>query len=230
VSGQGVPARVLTQFLAERRIHVARTGLYTVLVRFAVGAEPGRWGTVIEALHEFKRFYDTGVTAGEALPRLAAAHPQYVNLPLRRLCDNVHAALGALGVLRLAHEVAVADARPAMPPAAAYQELLRGRTESVRLGDAAGRVAAAVVVPQSGMPVVLPGERLGPEGCAAVHYLQALEAVDRTFPGFELDVHGVERDLDGSFLLRVVIDDRRRHPSTLPRAVAHEARRVAGDR
>jgi arginine decarboxylase len=229
VVGQGVPACVLTQFLAERRIHVARSGLYTVLVRFAVGAEPGRWGTVIEALHEFKRFYDTGVTAGEALPRLVAAHPQYGDLTLRRLCDNVHAALTALGVLRLVGEVAAAYPEPAMTPAAAYQELLRGRTESVPLCDAAGRVAAAVVVPHhAGMPSILPGERLGLDGCVALQHLQALEAMGRTFPGFGLDVHGVERDLDGSFLLRVVIDDRRRHTAPPPRAVVHESRRAAG--
>jgi arginine decarboxylase len=222
VGQRGIPARVLVQFLAERRIHVAQTGLYTVLVQFAAGAEPGRWGTVIEALHEFKRFYDAGVTAGEALPRLVAVYPHYSNLALHRLCDNVHAALTALDVLRLGREVAAADPRPAMTPAGAYQELLRGRTQALPLREAGGRISAVVVAPPLGLPIALPGERLGPAGCVALRYLQALEAVDRTFPGFALDVHGVERADDRSFLLRVVVADRRRHTLPPPPAVVNE--------
>ena len=83
LAGQGIPACVLTRFLEERRIDVARSGMYTALVRFSVGLDQGRWGAVIEALHEFKRFYDGGVTIGEALPKLAGVHPRYANLSLR---------------------------------------------------------------------------------------------------------------------------------------------------
>jgi arginine decarboxylase len=224
VAGQGIPACLLTRFLAERRIYVARSGAYTALIQFSIGSDTGRWGAVIEALHEFKRLYDTGVTVGEALPRLVAVHPRYANLTLRRLCDSMHAAMTALGVLRLGCDAMIGDPVPAITPAAAYQELLRGRTEAVPLRAARGRIAAASVTRDaSGIPLVLPGERLGPSGgAAALAYLQALEALDATFPGFEYDLHGVEHGEDGSFLLRVVCDDRRRHTSAPPRAVADQ--------
>jgi len=225
-SALGIPACLLTRFLAERRIYVARSGAYTALVQFSVGSDPGRWGAVIEALHEFKRFYDSGVTAGEALPRLVAAHPRYTNLTLRRLCDSMHAAMNALGLLRLERDAMTADPAPAITPAAAYQELLRGRTEAVPLCVARGRVAAtAVTRGASGIPVVLPGERLGASEGAALHYLQSLEAFDATFPGFESAVHGVERGDDRSVLLRVVSDERRRHSSPAPRAAVDDSRR-----
>ena len=224
---RGIPACVLTRFLDERRIFVARTGPYTALVRFSVGLEPGRWGAVLEALHEFKRFYDGGVTVGEALPRLAAAHPRYANLALRSLCDRMHAAVAALDVLSLAVEAIRADPHPVVAPAAAYQDLLRGRTEAVPLRDAAGRTAAVVVVPSPpGFPLAMPGERLGPGTCAALRYLQALEAFDRTFPGFEHDVHGIEHGDDGSFLLRVIVDERRRHTAPA-RSNGDDARRAS---
>jgi len=111
LAGQGIPACVLTRFLEERRIDVARSGMYTALLRFSVGLDQGRWGAVIEALHEFKRFYDGGVTIGEALPKLAAMHSRYANLSLRTLCDNMHAAITALELLSLAREAVLADPR-----------------------------------------------------------------------------------------------------------------------
>ena len=225
-AGQGIPACLLTQFVAERRIYVARSGDYTALVQFPVGSDTGRWGAVIEALHEFKRFYDAGVTVGEALPRLVATHARYANLTLRRLCDSMHAAMTALGVLRLGRDAMRADAAPVISPAAAYQELLRGKTEAVPLRAARGRVAAtAVTWDPSGIPLVLPGERLGPSGGPALQYLQTLEAFDATFPGFEHELHGVEYGDARALLLRVVVDDRRRHTAPPPRASADEVRR-----
>jgi arginine decarboxylase len=228
---QGIPACVLTRFLEERRIAVARSGMYTALLRFSVGLDQGRWGAVIEALHEFKRFYDGGVTIGEALPKLAGVHPRYANQSLRMLCDSMHAAIMALDVLSLAREAVLADPRVVTTPSAGYQELLRDRTRAVPLGDAPDKIAAVIVVPSvPGIPVALPGERLGPSGCAAIRYLRGLEAFNRTFPGFEYEVHGVEHDGDRSFLVRVVADDRRRLTVVPARATAHQRRHAAGGR
>lgn len=228
---QGIPACVLTRFLEERRIAVARIGMYTALLRFSVGLDQGRWGAVIEALHEFKRFYDGGVTVGEALPKLAALHPRYANLTLRTLCDSMHAAIVALEVPSLAREAVLTDPRVVTTPSAGYQELLRGRTKAVPLGEAPDKIAAVIVVPSvPGLPVALPGERLGPGVCAAIRYLRGLEAFNRTFPGFEYEVHGVEHDDERSFLVRVVADDRRGLTVVPVRATAHHRRKASGGR
>jgi arginine decarboxylase len=225
----GIPACALTRFLEERRIDVARSGMYTALVRFSVGLDQGRWGAVIEALHEFKRFYDGGVTVGEVMPKLVELHPRYANLSLRTLCDSMHAAIVALEMLSLAREAVLADPRPVTTPAAAYQELLRGRTRAVPLAEAPGSIAAVIVVPSvPGIPILLPGERIESSGCAAIRYLQALEAFNRTFPGFEQEVHGVEHGEDRSLLVRVFVDDRRRLTIVPARATAHERQKAAG--
>jgi arginine decarboxylase len=157
------------------------------------------------------------------LPRLSSVHPRYVNLSLRVLCDSVHAATTALEMLSLGREAVLADPRVVMTPAAGYQELLRGRTHTMPLAEAAGRIAAVLVVPAvPGIPIVLPGERIGQDGCAAIRYLRAIEAFNRTFPGFEQDVHGVEHDDDRSFLMRVLADNRRRLTIVPARTTAHE--------
>jgi arginine decarboxylase len=42
-----------------RRVEIARTGDYTVLVLFSVGTSKGKWGALLENLFEFKRLYDS---------------------------------------------------------------------------------------------------------------------------------------------------------------------------
>jgi len=106
---------------------------------------------------------------------------------------------------------------------------VRGRTRPVPLGEAAGKIVGVIVVPSiPGMPIALPGERIGTNGSATIRYLQAIEAFNRTFPGFEHDVHGIEHDDDRSFLLRVVVDERRRLTVLPARTEAREPHGAAG--
>ena len=58
VAEWGIPAAILTEFLDSRRVEIARTGDYTVLVLFSVGTSKGKWGSLLENLFEFKRLYD----------------------------------------------------------------------------------------------------------------------------------------------------------------------------
>ena len=50
----------LPEFLDSRRVEIARTGDYTVLVLFSVGTSKGKWGALLENLFErFKRLSTT---------------------------------------------------------------------------------------------------------------------------------------------------------------------------
>ncbi|HEY9127253.1 MAG TPA: Orn/Lys/Arg decarboxylase N-terminal domain-containing protein, partial [Acidobacteriaceae bacterium] len=93
ISEWGIPAAILTEFLDARRVEIARTGDYTVLVLFSVGTSKGKWGSLLENLFEFKRLYDTEATLSEALPDLVEKYPQkYRNMSLKELSDEMHAA------------------------------------------------------------------------------------------------------------------------------------------
>jgi hypothetical protein len=64
----------------------------------------------------------------------------------------------------------------------------------------ADRTATVMVVPYPpGIPILMPGECTGPAAGPLLQYLAALEDFDRSFPGFEHDIHGVERDATGAF-------------------------------
>jgi arginine decarboxylase len=62
-----------------------------------------------------------------------------------------------------------------------------------------------MVVPYPpGIPILMPGESAGPADGPLLSYLAALEAFDRRFPGFEHDIHGVERDAGGTYAIECV--------------------------
>ncbi|MFE9445819.1 hypothetical protein ACFYO2_44485 [Streptomyces sp. NPDC006602] len=81
---------------------------------------------------------------------------------------------------------------PVAPPQLCYQQLIRGGTHRVRLTDAPGQVAAAMVtVTPPRIPVLMPGESVGAPDGPLLRYLTALESFDRRFLGFRSETHGV---------------------------------------
>ncbi|MFD7660680.1 Orn/Lys/Arg decarboxylase N-terminal domain-containing protein, partial [Actinosynnema sp. NPDC059797] len=88
VSGFGIPARVVTAYLETRRIVVEKTDVYTFLVLFSMGITKGKWGTLLDALTDFKQLHDDGAPLGEVLPDLVKAHPErYRGLTLPLLSE-----------------------------------------------------------------------------------------------------------------------------------------------
>ena len=205
----GIPAAILVEFLDARRVEIARTGDYTVLVLFSVGTSKGKWGSLLENLFEFKRLYDTEASLNDALPELVAKHPKrYGSLTLRELSDEMHAAMLELNLTSLLHAACDVDPDPVLTPAETYQCLLRNKTEKVKFSAAAGRTTGVMLVPYPpGIPVRMPGERLGSADSPTIQLILALQEFGKRFPGFEREVHGIEVDDQGDFWLRVLLDE-----------------------
>jgi arginine decarboxylase len=199
----GIPAPVVASYLDGHRVEVEKTGDYTLLVLFSIGTTKGKWGTLLEGLLSFKRAYDDGQQVTEVIPDLAAAHPgRYNAITVRELCDQMHGELRNRRIIELLDQAFGQIPEPAITPADAYRHLVRGRTQKVPVWDMEGRTAAVMVVPYPpGIPILMPGERSGLRGGPVLQYLLALQAFDTTFPGFEHDIHGVERDEHGTFLI-----------------------------
>src|SRR5271154_6489936 len=204
----GIPAAILTEFLDARLVEIARTGDYTALILFSVGTSKGKWGSLLETLFEFKRLYDNEGTLYEALPDLVAEHPhRYRDMTLKELSDEMHAAMKQLDLTNLLHQACDVDPDPVLTPAETYQKLIRNGTEKVRMSEMAGRLAGVMLVPYPpGIPVRMPGERLGGPDNPILRLLWALEKFGKQFPGFEREVHGIEVDADGEYWMRSVIE------------------------
>jgi len=208
VSDWGIPAAIITEFLDGRRVEIARTGDYTVLVLFSVGTSKGKWGALLENLFEFKRLYDSEASLEEALPELVLKYPaRYRNVTLKELSDEMHAAMVQLNLSGLVNDACDEDFDPVLTPAQTYQKLLRNETEKIRFSEMAGRIAAVMLVPYPpGIPMSMPGERLGSAESPVIKLILAMEEFGKRFPGFEREVHGIEADAEGNYWMRAVIE------------------------
>jgi arginine decarboxylase len=205
----GIPGAILTKFLSARRQEIARTGDYTVLVLFSVGTTQGKWGTLLETLLAFKRLYDRKASLEEALPELVHAHPaRYGGMTLPDLCEEMHQVMTESDLQNMANQAGEVLSEQVLTPADAYQKLIHGTTEEVRIADLPGRVAALMIVPYPpGIPVLMPGERVDRKGGVIVKFLKAVEAYGKRFPGFGREVQNVHPDENGDMWAKVIIEE-----------------------
>jgi arginine decarboxylase len=202
-SDRGIPAQIVTMFLDQQRIEIEKTGDYIFLVLFSIGMTRGKWGTLLDGLLGFKRAYDDNAQLSIALPKLVATDPRrYGHLGLADLCDEMHDALRTRRMPALLDSAFDRLPEAQLTPGDAYRRLVRGRSEQLPLSAMAGRTATVMVVPYPpGIPILMPGESAGAANGPLLEYLAALEAFDKRFPGFEHDIHGVERDADGNYAI-----------------------------
>ncbi|MBH5333349.1 arginine decarboxylase [Streptomyces pactum] len=192
----GVPARILTAYLATRGIVVEKTDSYSTLILFSMGITKGKWGTLMDALMDFKALHDGGAPLERALPDLVGEYSdRYAGLTLEQLCLQMHEHLARAELIDALDAAFRHLPEPVLPPQHCYQKLIRGGTERVPVAKAADRVAAAMVtVTPPGIPVLMPGESTGTTDGPLLRYLRALEDFDRRFPGFRSETHGVTLD------------------------------------
>jgi arginine/lysine/ornithine decarboxylase len=204
----GIPATLVTAYLHSRGIEVEKTTDFTILFLFSIGITKGKWGTLLNALLDFKRDYDRNTSLVEVLPSLASSHHErYRGLGLRDLSDQMFAQLNETEQTRWLAEAFSTLPAPVMTPSAAYQKLIRGQIEHVPLEQLAGRVLATSVVPYPpGIPMLMPGEVTGGNDGPYISYLRALWSWDRRFPGFGHDTHGVE-NREGTYYLQCLKKD-----------------------
>ena len=79
-------------------------------------------------------------------------------------------------------------------PADAFHKIVAGEYEYVNIDDMAGKIAGVMLVPYPpGIPILMGGERITDDAKAIIDYLKRREDFENEFPGYEGDIHGVER-------------------------------------
>jgi arginine decarboxylase len=198
----GIPASIVTKFLAEHGVVVEKTGLYSLFVMFTIGITKGRWNTLVTALQQFKDDYDRNQPMWRILPEFCAAHPTYERMGLRDLCQSLHEMYVKHDVARLVTEMYLSDLQPAMKPSDAYARIAHRDTERVPIEALEGRITTALLTPYPpGIPLLIPGERFNKK---IVDYLRFTRAFNARFPGFDTDVHGLVESEDGSYYVDCV--------------------------
>nr|WP_131375343.1 arginine/lysine/ornithine decarboxylase [uncultured Janthinobacterium sp.] len=205
----GIPASIVTKYLAEHGVIIEKCGLYSFFIMFTIGITKGRWNTLLTALQQFKDDYDKNQPMWRILPEFAAANPRYEKMGLRDLCQQIHDFYKAYDVARLTTEMYLSDMIPAMKPSDAFAKMAHREIERVAIDDLEGRITSILLTPYPpGIPLLIPGERFNK---TIVDYLRFARDFNERFPGFETDVHGlVKREVDGKrgyFVDCVKMDD-----------------------
>lgn len=193
---QGIPAAVVSKFLWERGLVVEKTGLYSFLVLFSMGITKGKWSTLLTELLEFKRSYDANLPLIDVLPSIAhAGGGRYQGMGLRDLCDALHGCYRDNATAKALKSMYTALPEVAIKPADAYDRLVRGEVEAVPIDQLQGRIAAVMLVPYPpGIPLIMPGERFTAATRSILDYLAFARTFDQAFPGFDIDVHGLQTE------------------------------------
>jgi arginine decarboxylase len=188
----GIPAAILTKYLAEHGVIVEKTGLYSFFIMFTIGITKGRWNTMVTELQQFKDDFDKNHPLWKVLPEFVAKHPRYERIGLRDLCAQIHDVYKQNDVARLTTEMYLSDMVPAMRPADAFARMAHREIERVPIDGLEGRITAVLLTPYPpGIPLLIPGERFNR---TIVRYLQFAREFNAACPGFETDIHGLVKE------------------------------------
>jgi len=192
----GIPAAIVTKYLAEHGVIVEKTGLYSFFIMFTIGITKGRWNTMVAALQQFKDDYDKNQPLWKVLPEFIQKQPRYEKVGLRDLCEQIHAVYKANDVARLTTEMYLSNMVPAMKPTDAFAKMAHRKIDRVPIDELEGRITAVLLTPYPpGIPLLIPGEQFNK---VIVNYLKFAREFNEKFPGFETDNHGlVKQTVEG---------------------------------
>ena len=197
----GIPAAMVTKYLAEHGVIVEKCGLYSFFIMFTIGITKGRWNTLLTALQQFKDDYDKNQPIWRILPEFSAKYPLYERVGLRDLCQQIHDTYKAHNVAKMTTEMYLSDMQPAMKPSDAFARMAHDEIDRVPIDDLEGRITAVLLTPYPpGIPLLIPGERFNK---IIVDYLKFARDFNKNFPGFESDIHGLVGEENGEKLYYV---------------------------
>ncbi|MFA9395092.1 MAG: Orn/Lys/Arg decarboxylase N-terminal domain-containing protein [Halodesulfovibrio sp.] len=191
----GIPAMIVTDYLIRHGIVCEKTDYYSFLLLNSIGTTKAKQGTLLTALLKFKECYDHNMPMAEVFPDLVKQYPHaYKELGLRDHCDKIHAYYKEHNLLGKMHDAFEIIPNQIMKPSDAYQQVVKKNVEYVTLKELPNHVAAVMLVPYPpGIPILMGGEIVDSAAQPILDYLKTREAFENHFPGYESDIHGVER-------------------------------------
>jgi arginine decarboxylase len=197
----GIPAAVVTNYLIDKGIVCEKTDYYSWLMLNSLGTTKGKQGTLLAELFKFKELYDSNAPLADIFPALVEQYPEkYKNKRLKDHCQEIHEFFcnkdngwknTILDKMNQAFEV-IPDQE--MTPADAFHQVVKKNVEYVVLDEIMDRIPAVMIVPYPpGIPIMMGGEIMNEKAKPIHDYLELRQNFENQFPGYESDIHGVER-------------------------------------
>jgi ornithine decarboxylase len=202
----GIPAPVVSQYLRENQVVPEKNDLNSMLFLLTPGVESSKAGTLLSSLVAFKRLFDDNAKLDDAIGEFVRRRPaRYSGVRLRDLCGDMHAFFRDSGVsaLQRAQFAPQHLPTPAMAPHEAVRRLVRNDVDYVPIEEAYGRIATTLfVVYPPGIASIVPGERLDERAKPMLDYLKMFETSANLFPGFEVEIQGIYREVESDGRVR----------------------------
>jgi arginine/lysine/ornithine decarboxylase len=196
----GIPAPIVAQFLRENRVVPEKNDLNSLLFLLTPGVESSKAGTLLSTLVAFKRLHDDNARLDDVIGEFVARRPsRYSGVRLRDLCGQLHAFFRDSDASSLQRALFTPDHLPtlAMPPSEAVRQLVRNNVDYLPVSQALGRIATTLfVVYPPGIASVVPGERLDERARPVLDYLAMFERSANLFPGFDVEIQGIYREIE----------------------------------
>jgi len=199
IADGGIPAAIVSNFLIKHNIVCEKTDYYSFLLLNSLGTNRAKQGSLLAALFEFKKLYDSETPLEAVFPELVNTYPEhYKGETLKSHCRKMHNYLREHKIMGLMHRAFETIPTPSMLPVEAAAHVVRGNVEMVDVSGLNGRTVAVMLVPYPpGIPVMMGGETVSGEAEAIAGYLLAREEFENVFPGYEGDIHGISREQRG---------------------------------
>jgi len=204
---EGIPASIVTDYLIIHGIVCEKTDYYSFLLLNSLGTTKAKQGSLLAALLKFQELYDANAPLESALPELVKSYPEtYKSVGLKDHCHAIHRYYKDHGMLDKMQAAFQVIPEQAMKPADAYHHVVRKNVEYVELCDMKGRTPAVMMVPYPpGIPIMMGGEMMNDHATPIFDYLMERQNFENLFPGYESDIHGVERiERDGKKFFRTM--------------------------
>ena len=202
----GIPAPVVAQYLRENQVVPEKNDLNSLLFLLTPGVESSKAGTLLSTLVAFKRLHDDNVRLEDCIGEFVSRRPaHYSGMRLRDLCTEMHGFFRDSGVSTLQRTQFAPQhlPTPVMAPHEAVRLLVRNDVDYVPIDQAFGRIATTLfVVYPPGIASIVPGERLDERARPMLDYLKMFETCANLFPGFEVEIQGIYREVDGNGRVR----------------------------
>ena len=196
----GIPAPVVAQYLRENRVVPEKNDLNSLLFLLTPGVESSKAGTLLSTLVAFKRLHDDNARLDDCIGEFVRRRPaRYAGMRLRDLCTEMHDFFrgNATSTLQRAQFAPEHLPTAAMPPHEAVRQMVRNNVDYVPIDQAFGRIATTMfVVYPPGIATVVPGERLDERARPMLDYLRMFERSANMFPGFEVEIQGIYREIE----------------------------------
>ncbi|GAB1225860.1 orn arg lys decarboxylase putative [Entamoeba histolytica] len=185
-AGVEIPACVVVKFLAMNGIIMEKMGYYTMLSLFSIGSRRGKSATLVTALTQFKKLYDSNTQLKYVFTQ--EKNLEFGNVGLKDFCEMMNPEIKRMQEME--NEVYSGKLpEVACIPFKASCALVDNNVEWVPVEQLTGRTSALLVVNYPpGIPTVMPGEVFD-----KIHtdLMVALAHFGEKWPGYEFEVHGL---------------------------------------